>query len=301
MQQEKKVNSDLCVSENREREYFDLCLLPDARFPMSVEPVNCGRETVVSHSYRWNGLHRGTEPALIWQYTLSGRGAIVRGGSVFDLTPGCSFFVEIPDDHVYYLPADSDRWEFIFFSFRGSDALRLSRIFREQFGFILRHAPDSESVRACFDLLEQLREHGIGDRFFLSERTYHFLCTMFREFELKRTGHRISLAERVGALVMENPERALSVENLALRFGCSRTHFTRLFHAETGTAPAEFMLNLRLRLACRLLETEPLPLKEIAFRTGFSSPEYFCRAFRREYGSAPGLYRRKMKDLNNIL
>ncbi|MCB1885358.1 MAG: helix-turn-helix transcriptional regulator [Geminicoccaceae bacterium] len=53
----------------------------------------------------------------------------------------------------------------------------------------------------------------------------------------------------------------------------------------------EFLKELRLHRATRLLETTDLPVKAVARNVGYDSRSYFSRAFRARYGVDPTAYR----------
>ena len=70
----------------------------------------------------------------------------------------------------------------------------------------------------------------------------------------------------------------------------SYRHFRRLFQQCTGVPPGQYLLNLRINRAKRLLE-EPLTIAEVAYRAGFSDPYYFSRLFKQKTGVSPKKWR----------
>jgi transcriptional regulator GlxA family with amidase domain len=83
----------------------------------------------------------------------------------------------------------------------------------------------------------------------------------------------------------------LSVPALAARAGLSERHFTRLFRAETGASPAEYVETVRVESAQRMLETTGQALDAIARSCGFGTVATMHRAFRRTVQVTPGEYR----------
>lgn len=89
-----------------------------------------------------------------------------------------------------------------------------------------------------------------------------------------------------------NLHEDLSVDLLARRALQSRRSFARRFRAFTGTSPYAWVLEQRLQLAQRLLETEPrLGVEEAAGRAGFSSASLLRQHFQRRFGCSPTQYR----------
>jgi transcriptional regulator GlxA family with amidase domain len=83
----------------------------------------------------------------------------------------------------------------------------------------------------------------------------------------------------------------LTVSALAQRAHLSARQFSRAFQADTGTTPAGHIEAIRTEAACRLLETTPFAIEEIARRCGFGNPETMNRTFRRRLNTTPGSHR----------
>ncbi|MCW8379330.1 helix-turn-helix transcriptional regulator [Streptomyces justiciae] len=60
-----------------------------------------------------------------------------------------------------------------------------------------------------------------------------------------------------------------------------------------GRPPLAYLTWWRMTTAGRLLREADLPLRLVAQRTGYTSEFAFAKAFKREYGVAPGQYRRR--------
>ncbi len=92
--------------------------------------------------------------------------------------------------------------------------------------------------------------------------------------------------------IMENLQTPLPVDELARVAGLSRAHFSRMFAANEGLPPAEFVLRRRLQRAARLLtQAAPLSIKDISVMSGFDDPNYFAKVFRRYFGASPTEFR----------
>src|SRR3954462_14233621 len=77
-----------------------------------------GYQNITDPSYDWDGFKRKDGPLLLFQYTISGFGNIEIDGKEQQAGPGSAFMVDIPSNHRYYLPPDSEQWEFYFILFR---------------------------------------------------------------------------------------------------------------------------------------------------------------------------------------
>lgn len=99
------------------------------------------------------------------------------------------------------------------------------------------------------------------------------------------------------SLVMEwmiqNLDQSHSLDDLADRALMSRRTFSRRFRQMTGITVGQWLLNQRLALAQRMLETTNTPIEVIAEAAGFASPAIFRRYFGHAYGTKPSSYRRE--------
>lgn len=83
----------------------------------------------------------------------------------------------------------------------------------------------------------------------------------------------------------------LCAADLARVAGLSPAHFARLFRRWAGQRPTQFLLELRIDAARRLLTDPALSVKQVAVRVGFPDPYHFSRTFRRIDGLSPSEFR----------
>ena len=84
---------------------------------------------------------------------------------------------------------------------------------------------------------------------------------------------------------ISNPD--LSIEEIGNRLGLSRVHFYRKIKSITGYSPVEILRTQRLKFAHRRLTSEECTIAEVAYSAGFSSPSYFSKCFKEQYGELP--------------
>jgi len=85
------------------------------------------------------------------------------------------------------------------------------------------------------------------------------------------------------------------ISALALLVNLSPSRFRHLFKQETGTTPAQYLKDIRLVKAEKMLRTTFLSIKQILKQVGIASNAHFVRDFRRKYGTTPTAYRRRLK------
>ena len=86
--------------------------------------------------------------------------------------------------------------------------------------------------------------------------------------------------------------RTLSLTQLAAVSGISPSHFARAFRGAVGMPPHQYVIRLRVELACRLLRQTALTIVEISLQCGYDQPSHFATTFRKHTGISPSAYRR---------
>ena len=91
--------------------------------------------------------------------------------------------------------------------------------------------------------------------------------------------------------IIEHPDADLRAEELADRANMSLRNFYRAFEEATGTSPGDWVENVRLGIAKRLLEQTGERVDQVARKSGFIDDERMRRCFVRKLGLTPVAYR----------
>jgi len=67
----------------------------------------------------------------------------------------------------------------------------------------------------------------------------------------------------------------------------SRTHFHKKLRALVRKSPSQYVRTVRLYRGNQLIEEEKGNVSEVAYSVGFSSPAYFSKCFKEEFGYSP--------------
>jgi AraC-like DNA-binding protein len=104
------------------------------------------------------------------------------------------------------------------------------------------------------------------------------------------------IAERIArsiAYMLDHLNQPLQVSTLAAQASVSPSHYFALFKRQTGAAPIDFFIRLRMNHARELLNSTGSSVKEIAATMGYDDPFYFSRVFKSVHQVAPAEYRRR--------
>ncbi|NWB51437.1 GlxA family transcriptional regulator [Pseudomonas sp. F8002] len=107
-----------------------------------------------------------------------------------------------------------------------------------------------------------------------------------------QTAERTNIRQ-IQTYIVDNLAADLSVALLAQRADMSERNFARVFKAEGGFTPAEFVELARIDQARRLIEGSNVSLKRLADQVGYANLDGFRRAFVRRLGVTPSDYRKR--------
>ena len=86
----------------------------------------------------------------------------------------------------------------------------------------------------------------------------------------------------------------LTIDDCATQMLMSRSAFYLRVKKNYGVSPNNFIQNFRLQYAMKLMRDTAGSISEIAYRSGFSDPKYFSRAFKKATGQTPTEYREQL-------
>ncbi|GIP31958.1 AraC family transcriptional regulator [Paenibacillus sp. J2TS4] len=90
----------------------------------------------------------------------------------------------------------------------------------------------------------------------------------------------------------------ISIADIASHIGISPSHLSRVFKAEVGKSPLEYLTERRLSMSKVLLRDKSKSLQQISQLIGYNDAHTFIRSFKKAEGTTPGEYRKKVMDLS---
>jgi len=153
----------------------------------------------------------------------------------------------------------------------------------------------SAGVTACIDMALAMVEEDLGieiaKKIARSMVVYHRRTGGQSQFsaiaEIEPSSDRVKDAL---LYARDHLHKELSVEELAAQVHWSPRHFSRVFSAQTGMAPAKAIEKLRVEAARELIEQGHASIGRIAQMTGFGDEERLRRAFLRAFGQTPKVF-----------
>jgi|TARA_R110001606_G_C15399815_1_gene652716 AraC-like DNA-binding protein len=136
-------------------------------------------------------------------------------------------------------------------------------------------------------------QHGIESDF-----TQHQMLLLLIQLLQERHGSQLKLDRRVHAakqFLDEHFSRPLSLAEAAAVAHLSIRQLNDLFRRQVGMTPHQYLTELRMKEAWRLLEQSGLSVQRVADAVGYSSLSAFSDRFRAHFGKAPSHFRRISK------
>ena len=152
---------------------------------------------------------------------------------------------------------------------------------------------------ALFEELLDVMEHGYAASrlLYASQILTHLIGSMIWVSHRSSKGS-LNTTQRIAqsiAYMKQHLDQTTSVASFAALANLSESHYRSLFKRQTGYAPMDYFIRLRIHKACQLLDTTNISVKEVAALTGFQDAFYFSRAFRIVIGLSPAKYRLQHK------
>lgn len=223
-------------------------------------------------------------------YCRSGKGWL--HGEDGRLEVGAGDLLLLPRDTAHAYGADADApWTIYWVHFDGA----LSQDFLDLLGSQpLRRIGVQPRLLGDFEALLGLQRQGLNALPFI--HAAHRLQAMLSSLavlpaRVNLKSGRVLDIEAVHAVMREHLHGSLNLDELAEHFHLSRFHFAKTYRALTGHAPIQDFIQLKMALACRLLDRGDAEVRQVAEQLGYEDAYYFSRLFRKVVGMAPSHYR----------
>ena len=168
-----------------------------------------------------------------------------------------------------------------FLTFRGKNTEQLAAFYGCD-GFVYH---ESYPVQKYADKISEIIEiyYGAKGRGRLSAKVYAFVIDFF-----EGRNHKMTPADEVAAYIQQNFTEKLTLTGLAAVANCCVSKLCQDFKKQYGSSVIEYLLDVRLRYARDMLSSDAdASVKSTALSCGFDDVSYFCRAYKKKFGTTP--------------
>lgn len=248
-------------------------------------------------NYEYHITREYAEDFLLF-YICDGRLSIRMGDKTMVATEGQVCFLNCHVPHEYYTIGHT---EFVWIHINGSNIQQLYDHVLDVYGTHVFSSTVAPQIKKdIFDFIYVYRNDQIMPDLEASYRIYHMVLTLLSGIPQRRSSspaikkvRRItdSVVSSAMQFISSNYRCSISVTDIAQAVGMSKAHFSRIFKKQTGYAPHEYLIQIRLNRAKHLLKTTDLPIKTVSQEVGYQDVTTFTSAFSNRVGLSPAQFR----------
>ena len=263
----------------------------DTVVPLGVDPIIVGYERCTSEKETVH-LHK---THYVLQYVFKGKGYFSVEDKTYTVEKDTLLF--FPTEKISYVPDKEDPWEYIWIEFLGVKCPDfLSRCKLSAKNPLFR----PENPQIFFTLFADMMENCVCEK---NRKNYQILCasSLIRLFYLiirQQNENDLSLnSEKKKSLSIAQyiethyTDPDFSLKEVGKNFYFSLPYLSRIFKKEIGVSPSQYVIQLRINKAKKMLQSKQFKIANVAFACGYSSPYYFSLDFKRIVGMSPSKYK----------
>ena len=250
-------------------------------------------KAVAHYTNRKKGL-----PENFLFYCVDGAGWYKIGDKEYKV--GANEFFILPQNVAHsYGSSQNDPWSIYWIHFGGEQLPYFNSLHTIQAHFKPFYIKGSDEIFAGFSKIYKSLELGysIDNLLFANMCLLHFISLFIynsKHFVLKP--EKVNAIEGAILYMQDRLNENIVLNELSNLFNYSTSRFSNLFKQQTGYAPIDYFIQMKMQKATQQLDFTDHSVKEIAFSMGFDDPHYFSRRFTKVIGMSPTKYRSIKKD-----
>ena len=157
----------------------------------------------------------------------------------------------------------------------------------------IRGGMNREQAFALSDMYIQKAEL-MSDVLSLTRLNAQMVLDFTKRVEAEKAGmHHPPLVRRARDHILANLSQPITTDSLSKACGMNRTYLCKRFAEETGLTPGQYVTQVKMEEARRLMDITAKSIAEIAAYLGYSSQSHFHRVFKAHAGMTPAQYRHR--------
>lgn len=245
----------------------------------SVTVYYCGYEKCESGHF-WGPAVR---PQYLLHYVLSGRGVYTVRGETYALQKDECFLIR-PGELTVYTADKDDPWAYMWVAFDGFDVLEILR----RTGFISQYVVRLENGALFAQYLQELiAEFNAGSLFKVMSCFYGAMSVLEKTAKGGVYTREYEYVNKAIGYIKSNYGYPIQIHDLARYIGIDRTYLYRIFTASENMSPKQYLMQVRINAAKKMLLTGAYSVAETALSCGFADSASFCGRFKRCTNKTP--------------
>ena len=245
------------------------------------------------HYFNWNKGRVLKEYQLI--YVTGGEGFFESAGCQKKITAG-TLILLFPDEWHRFKPDPKTGWDEFWVGFRGPI---MEQIVKQEFfqpkNPIWQIGVHEKIINLLLEIIEITKEEKTGYQPLVSGIVLHLLGqahALAKQRSYKKEDVTESVINKARIIFRTHLDQPVSIEKVAAELNVSYAWFRKAFKLFTGIAPNQYLLQLKMEKAKRLLSENSGSIKEVAYALNFESAFYFSKLFKEKTGMSPERFRK---------
>lgn len=233
-------------------------------------------------------IRRDTFPYLLIVYVRRGHMILDYENQHHVVKAGEVFLIDCQLPHHY---CSTEGLEFMYFHFDGVNSHEWSRqLIQQNGGPVFRTTHNKKIEKLIYETVTRLLNNQTITEPECSNIIYTAICGLAYQNDLPVAES--SPASEAIRYIRNHADCQLTLAEIASHVNLSPFYFARLFKEETGYAPLEYAIKIRMEMAKTLLKTTTDSIEKIAFIIGYGSSTSFSNAFSQHVGISPREFRK---------
>lgn len=250
-------------------------------------------------SYHYRERRWGCRDNILF-YCVDGKGWYENKSGYCEIKANEFVILPATDKYLRYGAHAEDPWSLYWVHFCGTKIPHFNQIYNlDQFLTPTVLRLDERRISLWEEMYNTLEMgYSLDNLSYANFCLYHYVASFifrnhnFSSFQKKDD----NIITKAILFMRENLDKRLWVDDIAEKFSYSASHFSSLFKKQTGFAPLDYFIHLKMQKACQLLDLSDMKVKDIAAFIGYDDPYFFNRIFNKVIGMSPSEYRKTNKS-----
>ena len=232
------------------------------------------------------------QPYYTLHYVISGKGFLELNGKKYHVKEN-EYFIYPPNIDLSYYPDEQEPWTYFWFNFNGTLAESYYQDLLTD-SPVLSSASRAENHQLFSDFLTvfSTRPPKYYETLALFYSIMGKLTSQKDEYGTKNTFYETAKE----TIDLNYLQPTFSIDSLCLILHISHSYLCKIFKEKTGVTLKYYLISLRLNYSISLLKATDLPIKQVAYQSGFSDEFNFMKSFKKHFDTTPSLYRKNFRN-----